>query len=374
MSSRASPTRSHSRSPARSRFGSPNRLGSGTGKKKLKKKKKTTKKKKKIVENPKDVKDLILFAESGDVKNIENVLSKPELKVDLDAQGGEALVRACEKGKKEAAEFLIGKGAKPDLMQGKAMAKACGFRQLNCVQLLLEKNASPSKPYPFHEYTPLHFAALGGSVPIMQMLVSRGANVNQLTNRDNCGTHNCWTPLHFASDEGHLEAVQFLYSSGARVDQVDREGETPLGFASEHGRWEVVKWLVNNGADITTRRRELTPTQWALYRGNTEIIEFLVGHGGKPDMTAKTKWLSSASSIKEIIRREFSEGQLKKMDFAIYKGEVQYRERAQRMAELAKITWIEQVEYDPYLIESAPAPEVRKFSTSLISLISNYEM
>jgi hypothetical protein len=39
------------------------------------------------------------------------IFTKPELKVDLDAQAGEALVRSCEKGKREAAEMLIERGS-----------------------------------------------------------------------------------------------------------------------------------------------------------------------------------------------------------------------------------------------------------------------
>ena len=70
----------------------------------------------------------------------------------------------------------------------------------------------------------LHFAVMKGKLPIIDLLVSRGADINS---RTNTGT----TPLHTAVLYGQLQAVEYLAAKGADVNAQSASGTTPLRLA-----------------------------------------------------------------------------------------------------------------------------------------------
>ncbi|KAJ9537571.1 hypothetical protein OSB04_030304 [Centaurea solstitialis] len=61
-----------------------------------------------------------------------------------------------------------------------------------------------------HGVTPLHLAAKGGHVKVMDELLERGANIDART-KGACG----WTPLHTAAKERDRRAIRFLVENGA---------------------------------------------------------------------------------------------------------------------------------------------------------------
>jgi ankyrin repeat protein len=70
----------------------------------------------------------------------------------------------------------------------------------------------------------LHFAVMKGKLPIIDLLVSRGADINS---RTKTGT----TPLHTAVLYGQLQAVEYLAAKGADVNAQSASGTTPLRLA-----------------------------------------------------------------------------------------------------------------------------------------------
>lgn len=70
--------------------------------------------------------------------------------------------------------------------------------------------------------TPLHYAAGAGRLPIVQLLLERGANPNAKT----ATTEQ--TPLHVAAIGGHARVVQLLLHHKARANVTDVHGKTPL--------------------------------------------------------------------------------------------------------------------------------------------------
>ena len=65
--------------------------------------------------------------------------------------------------------------------------------------------------------TPLRAACFRGSLPIVEFLVSRGANFNIANQYDN-------TCLMIAGYKGHADIVEFLLSAGAKPDVAARCG------------------------------------------------------------------------------------------------------------------------------------------------------
>jgi hypothetical protein len=70
----------------------------------------------------------------------------------------------------------------------------------------------------------LHFAVMKGSQPVIDLLVSRGADVNSRT-------RNGTTPLHTAVLYARLEVAEFLIGKGADVNAQSASGATPLALA-----------------------------------------------------------------------------------------------------------------------------------------------
>uniref|UniRef100_M8BS25 Uncharacterized protein n=1 Tax=Aegilops tauschii TaxID=37682 RepID=M8BS25_AEGTA len=77
--------------------------------------------------------------------------------------------------------------------------------------------------------TPLHLAAQGGHVKIMDELLERGANIDART-KGACG----WTPLHIAAKERNKRVVRFLVENGEFLppDLNDHRFNPPLHYCS----------------------------------------------------------------------------------------------------------------------------------------------
>ena len=61
---------------------------------------------------------------------------------------------------------------------------------------------------------------------------------------------NRLTPLMWACAYGQLPTVQLLLSEGANVDQIGSEGETALHLAAAGGHQDVVRLLISKGANV----------------------------------------------------------------------------------------------------------------------------
>ena len=81
--------------------------------------------------------------------------------------------------------------------------------------------------------THLNLAAAEGHADAVRVLMSRGAEVNEVN------PYNGNTAPHAASEEGHVHVIELLMSKGASVDVRDNIGLTPLHKASF-----LITWLM----------------------------------------------------------------------------------------------------------------------------------
>ena len=124
--------------------------------------------------------------------------------------------------------------------------------------------------------TPLHYAAAGGSLAVIDCLITElGYDPNTLNNDGALSLHfTChnghlnatkffitkhnfhlnsqdkhgWTPLHCASAGGHMNIIQYLITElGCDPSIVDQSGKTILHLASYHGHIHIVQWLLHSG-------------------------------------------------------------------------------------------------------------------------------
>ena len=126
--------------------------------------------------------------------------------------------------------------------------------------------------------TALHWAAVGGHVEVMVVLLEAGADVTADCDWDE--DKHKWQPLHWASRGGQVHAIQMLLDARADVHSMDQDGITALHCAGWSGRAEAVKKLVAAGADVHARDKGgMTALHYAGWSGRAEAVNALVGAG-----------------------------------------------------------------------------------------------
>ncbi|MGV3721491.1 MAG: ankyrin repeat domain-containing protein [Actinomycetota bacterium] len=92
----------------------------------------------------------------------------------------------------------------------------------------------------------LHTAAHNGDRAEVQRLLAEAMPVDAFDELN-------MTPLHYAAKGGHIEIIGLLLAAGADVNAHDAQaiGETPLGAVAANCSYEVAKLLIEAGADPT---------------------------------------------------------------------------------------------------------------------------
>ncbi|RFU48217.1 ankyrin repeat domain-containing protein [Paraburkholderia sp. DHOC27] len=109
-------------------------------------------------------------------------------------------------------------------------------------------------------------AALNGDVPMVQLLISKDAEVNK----------KGWAPLHYAAANGHDDVVKLLLDHSAYVDAGSPNGTTPLMMAARGNHVSTVKLLLDNGADLNVKNQiGLNALDFAKHYKAPDVVEGL---------------------------------------------------------------------------------------------------
>jgi ankyrin repeat protein len=120
--------------------------------------------------------------------------------------------------------------------------------------------------------TPLVRAAKAGDVPVVKLLLEKGANARAATRN---GVSAVMMAANVSAREEDMtgrnktqkeaiESIRLLITAGADVTGADTQGRTALHGAALWGMTDVVKFLVQSGADINQKdKRGLTPLDHA---------------------------------------------------------------------------------------------------------------
>ena len=115
----------------------------------------------------------------------------------------------------------------------------------------------------------LMLSALKGYLSLVKQLVENDADVNKTG----------WTPLHYAASGGHVSVIEFLLENSAYIDAESPNGSTPLMMAAMYGSPESVKVLIQAGADLNIKNQlGLTALDFAV-RGNRQNAKELIETG-----------------------------------------------------------------------------------------------
>jgi ankyrin repeat protein len=114
--------------------------------------------------------------------------------------------------------------------------------------------------------TPLMMASLKGHTGLVRQLVARGADVNKPG----------WAPLHYAATGGHVEIIGILLEQHAFIDAESPKGTTPLMMAAHYGTPAAVRALLAAGADPLMRNQlGLTAQDFAFRASRPEVAELI---------------------------------------------------------------------------------------------------
>lgn len=344
------------------------------GKKKGRKKKKAAK----TDEHADVVHQLIIAASTGNNEELLNIMEtygQGKVKnYDWKGKAGDAFAGAIQYGQLETATTILDKGGFVDVKNGKPLQMACRTRQLDMVQFLVRRRANVNIPSEFTGTTALMYAAQAGDLDICKFLLSRRALPDINCHSRNCGYHNGWTALHYACDRGHIPLIKTLIQSGAKIDHPTSDGDTALSIAAESGRFGVVKWMIQNGANVNSKRRQMNPTQWAVYRADPVAVEFLVSFGGQPKLQNKILWLSEQETLAQHISRDFDPEIQKRIDLAIYRGTGLLKTRASLISLLQGTRWLTTPTVDIRSFDPSAGPVMTTFPGNVAQLISAYDL
>ncbi|XP_063983689.1 ankyrin repeat domain-containing protein 29 isoform X3 [Diachasmimorpha longicaudata] len=127
--------------------------------------------------------------------------------------------------------------------------------------------------------TALFFAAQGGFVDIVNLLIEHGATV------DSCSIDG-GTPLFVACQCGHLDVVESMIERGANVNAHMKDGATALFIASQNGHVRILEVLLEHGAKTDAARTDgATPLWIAAQMGHDHAVRRLLKAGAKVDAT-----------------------------------------------------------------------------------------
>jgi serine/threonine-protein phosphatase 6 regulatory ankyrin repeat subunit B len=177
---------------------------------------------------------------------------------DVNAQGGEygnALQAAAYKGREGIVKILTKQHAdvnKEDFQGRLVLHFAMRGNQPSMIQYLLSISARANWTYTDQQgCSALHFAASGGSVQAVKLVISSGIDIN-------ISDTNGWTPLHWACRNGDVDTVRLLTDSGANLHSKNIQGQTPLDVAIFCNNGSLMFILSQFNGSISTEIKQVT--------------------------------------------------------------------------------------------------------------------
>lgn len=221
--------------------------------------------------------ELLNFSRAGNAAEVKDLLEQdPRLIAARDPLGNTALILATNSGHDEIAEMLIAAGVSPDFYEAAsigrtglvaeflndnaslldsqspegftALALAAHFGQINTLEFLVSRGADLNivSQHPM-AVTPLHAALFGRRVEAARILIEAGADVTP--KRGGTGWPRAgWTALHYCASFGFVDLIRTLIERGADIGALDDEGRTPLRVAIESNQQMVASLLLQFGA------------------------------------------------------------------------------------------------------------------------------
>jgi ankyrin repeat protein len=183
--------------------------------------------------------ELFAAVEAGDVDVARAlVTADPALASARDDDGVSALMRARYRSDRGLIEAILAAGPELDAFEAAALG------DLDRLAVLLAGGAD-ADAVTADGFTALHFAAFFGKPEAARLLLDRGADVDARGRGWMTGT-----PLHSAASGRHVDVVEILLAAGADPNARQSGGWTPLHSGAHNGDVATVALMITAGADL----------------------------------------------------------------------------------------------------------------------------
>ena len=218
---------------------------------------------------------LIAAVRAGNRKEIERqIAANPELVKGTDAAGSTPLHHAAGYGPVENLQLLISKGADVNAKNRRGSMPLDWAIHDFAKVNLLVAKGADVNAKQVQGRTPLYLAAMLGN-GIPTIRLLLSKGADP-----NVAAVNGQTPLMLAAGRGDVEAMQLLIRRGAKVNTRNNAGETALMAASTGGNTRAVQLLIEQGADVkATSKRNETALGFAATSGVQTIVDLLLAKG-----------------------------------------------------------------------------------------------
>ena len=176
--------------------------------------------------------------------------------------GVQPIALAAENGNAEILGALLDAGADPNatLSEGETvLMTAARNGNAEAIRVLLVRGADPNARDSFRGQTALMWAAARNNAAAVHALAELGADIGATTDGPelrrrgsylfNAPQPTGFSASMFAARGGHLDALQVLLEAGAGVNETLSDGQTALIVAVANANWTVADYLLDRGAD-----------------------------------------------------------------------------------------------------------------------------
>lgn len=201
----------------------------------------------------------------GDLAQTKRLLAGHAKVNAVNAYGVSAMLLAAEAANTQLIDLLLKAGAKansanPDGETALHLVARAG--NVEAAKLLLAHGAKVDARERFGEQTPLMWAAARRHPEMVELLASKGADVNARSavrdyqrvataeSRAKFLDRGGLTPLMYAARENCGACVEVLLKHKVDIDMPDPAGVAPVSIAMMNGNWDIAKRLVEAGADV----------------------------------------------------------------------------------------------------------------------------
>ena len=164
------------------------------------------------------------------------------------------LMLAVINSEPEAFKLLLENGTDPSVraQDGQtALSLNCFFlRDLNVTKMICDKLMNVDIPEDINDSAAVHWICISGSVPIAEMILAKGINVNRFDKEGNTGPYYL---IDKTSENDQLKIMDLLYQHGLNLDlRFNKNRNTIFGeFINSIILYpKIIDWFLSHGANI----------------------------------------------------------------------------------------------------------------------------